>query len=82
MIHLLVMALLVLIGEVEYMDFASDDILNRILEFFQLHSVEGFLALVPYARELLISLAIIDLCTTWVLYEGQLRMAALINKII
>ena len=82
MIHLLVMALLVLIGEVEYMDFASDDILNRILEFFQLHSVEGFLALVPYARELLISLAIIDLCTTWVLYEGQLRMSAMINKII
>lgn len=64
------------------MDFSSTNFLNDLLAFFQQHSVMGMLALQPYAQQLIFVLAIIDLCTTWSLYDGELRMSAMTSKVI
>ena len=64
------------------MDFASTNFLTELLKFFQNHSVMGMIALQPYATELICVLAIIDLCTTWTLYDGEMRMSAMTSKVI
>lgn len=64
------------------MDFSSSDFLTELLKFFQEHCITGFLALQPYAWQLCAVLAIIDLCTTWTLYSGEVRVSALISRAI
>ncbi|WP_346681657.1 P-type conjugative transfer protein TrbL [Megasphaera stantonii] len=63
------------------MDFSNTTIFNDILVFFERASVTGMLNLQPHAKYLVGVLAIIDLCTTWTLYEGELRMSQMISKI-
>lgn len=63
------------------MDFASSDFLTELLKFFEMHSIAGFLALQPYAWQLVSVLAVIDVCTTWTLYTAELRMAAVISRV-
>ena len=63
------------------MDFTSSNFLTELLKFFELHSITGFLALQPYAWQLVSVLAVIDLCTTWTLYSAELRMAAVISRV-
>ena len=64
------------------MDFTNTDFLNSLLAFFEQHSVLGMAALQPYAWQLIWVLGIIDICTTWTLYDGELRMSAVISKVI
>lgn len=64
------------------MDFSSSDFLTELLKFFQEHCITGFLALQPYAWQLCAMLALIDLCTTWTLYSGEVRVSALISRAI
>lgn len=63
-------------------DFASENFLNTLLAFFEEHSVTGMIQLQPHAFELVCVLAIIDICSTWALYDGQMRMSFVINKVI
>ncbi len=63
------------------MDFSDAQILTSILNVFREASVGGALHLIPHARSLLILLGIINICTTWSLYEGQLRMSQCISQI-
>lgn len=51
-----------------------------MLNFFYEHSVTGMIQLQPHAFELVCVLAIIDICSTWALYDGQMRMSFVINK--
>lgn len=60
----------------------SDGFLNEVLNFFLNSSVLGFERLLPYAVELLIALAIIDIATTWTLYDGQFKLSQLCTKIV
>ena len=53
------------------MNLNSDAFLDGLLNFFTVSSLNGFEHLLPYAVELLISLAIIDIATTWTLYDGH-----------
>ena len=62
-------------------DFASENFLNTLLAFFEEHSVTGMIQLQPHAFELVCVLAIIDICSTWALYDGQMRMSFVINKV-
>lgn len=64
------------------MNLNSDAFLDGLLNFFTLSSLNGFEHLLPYAVELLISLAIIDIATTWTLYDGQFRLSQICTKII
>lgn len=64
------------------LDFASSTILNQILQFFENASVTGMLHLIPHAKQLLYVLAIIDLCTTWSLYDGEQKMQFMAQKIL
>lgn len=64
------------------MDFASNNFLDALLSFFEEHSVIGLLALQPHAFKLISVLAIIDFCTIWALYDGQMRLSLVISKII
>lgn len=64
------------------MDFTSTNFLNDLLTFFQQHSIIGMMALQPYAQQLVCVLAILDLCTTWTLYDGEMRMSAMTSKVI
>lgn len=63
------------------MDFTSAHFMNDLLLFFEQHCITGFLALQPYAWQLITLLGIIDICATWTLYTGQLRMTEVIIKI-
>ena len=56
------------------MDFTSNNFLDELLNFFEEHSVIGLLALQPHAFELVSVLAIIDFCTIWALYDGQIAI--------
>ena len=63
------------------LDFADGNFFNALLEFFERNSIMGFIALTPHARDLLTALGIIDICTTWALYDGYFRMSEMISKI-
>lgn len=63
------------------MDFGSTAILDEILKFFQDASITGMLNLIPHAKALLLALATIDLCSTWALYDGEMKMSQMISKI-
>ena len=63
------------------MDFGNTQILNEILKFFQDASITGMLNLIPHAKALVGVLAIIDLCSTWTLYDGEMKMSQMISKI-
>lgn len=60
----------------------SDGFLDSLLNFFSASSNAGFQHLLPYAAELLISLAIIDIATTWTLYDGRFKLSQICTKII
>lgn len=60
----------------------SDGFLDSLLNFFAIRSTNGFEHLLPYAVELLIALAIIDIATTWTLYDGQFKLSQICTKII
>ena len=62
------------------MDFTDTNFLDNLLNFFYEHSVTGMIQLQPHAFELVCVLAIIDICSTWALYDGQMRMSFVINK--
>ena len=63
------------------MDFTDTNFLDNLLNFFYEHSVTGMIQLQPHAFELVCILAIIDICSTWALYDGQMRMSFVINKV-
>lgn len=63
------------------MDFSSANFFNELLQFFHEHSITGMIQLQPHATELVCVLAIIDICSTWALYDGQMRMSFIINKV-
>lgn len=63
------------------MDFSSSTILTSILNIFRDASVGGAIHLIPHARSLLLLLGVINICTTWTLYEGQLRISQMISQI-
>ena len=62
------------------MDFGSVSIFNDILRFFQDASIIGMLNLIPHAKALVCVLAIIDLCSTWALYDGEVKMSQMVSK--
>lgn len=62
------------------MDFTDTNFLDSLLNFFYEHSVTGMIQLQPHAFELVCVLAIMDICSTWALYDGQMRMSFVINK--
>ena len=64
------------------MNLNSEGFLDGLLSFFPNSSVAGFEHLLPYAVELLVSLAIIDIATTWTLYDGQFKLSQICTKII
>ena len=64
------------------MNLNNDGFLDALLGFFATSSTAGFQHLLPYAAELLISLAIIDIATTWTLYDGQFKLSQICTKII
>ena len=64
------------------MNLNNDGFLDALLGFFAASSTAGFQHLLPYAAELLISLAIIDIATTWTLYDGQFKLSQICTKII
>lgn len=63
------------------MDFGNTEILNEILKFFQDASITGMLNLIPHAKTLVCVLAIIDLCSTWALYDGEMKISQMISKV-
>ena len=63
------------------MNLNNDSFLDGLLGFFATSSIAGFQHLLPYAAELLISLAIIDIATTWTLYDGQFKLSQICTKI-
>ena len=63
------------------MEFGKATFLDSLLEFFQEHCILGYQALAPHAFELIMVLAVIDICITWTLYSGELRMSEIISRV-
>ena len=63
------------------MDFSNSNFLDELLRFFEQNSVIGMEALRPYALELACVLAIIDFCTIWALYDGEMRLSLIISRV-
>jgi len=63
------------------MEFGSTTFLDALLKFFQDHCILGYQALAPHAFELITVLAVIDICITWTLYSGELRMSEIISRV-
>lgn len=60
------------------LDFSQQGVLDSVLEVFRLACMNGFTNLQPGAMALLGVLGIINICTTWTLYDGQLRLSRII----
>lgn len=63
------------------MNFSDTNFLNELLGKFEQHSVIGMAALEPYAMQLAGLLAIIDFCTIWALYDGEMRLSLIISRV-
>ncbi len=63
------------------MEFGKATFLNDLLIFFEDHCMIGYKALAPHAFELIMVLAVIDICITWTLYSGELRMSEIISRV-
>lgn len=63
------------------MEFGKATFFNDLLIFFEDHCMIGYKALAPHAFELIMVLAVIDICITWTLYSGQLRMSEIISRV-
>lgn len=61
--------------------FANDDIFYALMNFFMDISTKGIASMIPYASYLICIFAIIDLCTSWYLYDGQMKFSVMISKI-
>ncbi len=62
--------------------FSDKDILLSLMKFFAGMSKNGISSMIPYASYLIWIFGIIDLCTTWYLFDGQLQFSKIIEKII
>lgn len=63
-------------------DLMNDGVFNSIFLFFRAKCIEAQTLLIPIGMYLTAVLAIIQLCTTWTLFEGQLRFFELIKEAI
>lgn len=61
--------------------FTDKDILKSLMNFFTQISHNGIASMIPYASYLIWIFGIIDICTTWYLYDGQLKLSMIIGKI-
>lgn len=62
--------------------FSDKDIMRSLMNFFTTISHDGIVSMIPYASYLIWIFGIIDLCTSWYLYDGQLKLSVMIQKII
>ena len=56
-------------------------ILNSVLGTFEHAAHDGFVNLTPEAMWLVGVFAIINICTTWTLYDGEMRLSQMISQI-
>ena len=62
--------------------FADQSVLDALMEFYRSIAANGIVSLIPYGNYLVAIFGIIDLCTSWYLYDGQLKFSVMIQKII
>lgn len=63
-------------------DFNSDGVLDGILQFYIKIVKNGLIAVIPYAEYLIAILGVIDLATSWWLYDGEMKFNVLIQKVL
>lgn len=63
-------------------DLMNEGVFNSVYLFFRAKCIEAQTLLIPVGMYLTAVLAIIQLCTTWNLFEGQLRVFELIKEAI
>ena len=56
-------------------------VLNSVLSLFEHAAHDGFVNLTPEAMWLVGVFAIINICTTWTLYDGEMRLSQMISQI-
>ncbi len=61
--------------------FSDPDVFRALMNFFTAISKNGIASMIPYASYLICIFAIIDLCTSWYLYDGQMKFSVIISKI-
>ena len=61
--------------------FTDKNVLDSLMDFYLQISQTGIANMIPYGSFLIAVFGIIDLCTTWALYDGQLKMTMMIQKI-
>lgn len=61
--------------------FTGTSVLDDLMKFYLNISHNGIANMIPYGSFLIAVFGIIDLCTTWALYDGQLKMTMMIQKI-
>lgn len=62
-------------------DLSSSGFLDSLLLLFETKSLEGIGFLLPHALWLLVILGVLQLTTTWTLYEGDTRVRELLNLV-
>ena len=62
-------------------DLSQSGFLDSIVEFFASNSAQGLANIYPNIVSLIGSLAIIDLASSWYLYEGQLKISNVISRL-
>lgn len=62
-------------------DLSKSGFLDQIVLFFSEHSAQGLSNIYPNIISLIGALAIIDLASSWYLYEGQLKISNVISRL-
>lgn len=62
------------------MDFTNEGIFEGILSFYLKVAHNGVMSCIPYAEYLVAIFGIIDLATSWWLYDGEMKFNVLIQK--
>lgn len=68
-------------NDVQITSFSQGNIFDALMKFYMNIAHNGITAMIPYSSYLIMVFGIIDIATSWYLYEGSLKMTLMVQKI-
>ena len=68
-------------NDVQITSFSQGNIFDALMKFYMNIAHNGITAMIPYSSYLIMIFGIIDIATSWYLYEGSLKMTLMVQKI-
>ena len=68
-------------NQTQITSFSQDNIFDALMKFYLTISEHGIASLIPYSSYLIALFGIIDIATSWYLYDGSIKMTLIVQKV-